>query len=113
MYSGIANSGSVAAVSPLPLCRGTQLVANRFVTRWSSATAYVLLFWLESHQRIYLALCTLIESGVQSDYMVLSNMLQKDGALESIGGISYLAALPDCMPLHCNPAQHVEEIIER
>ena len=51
------------------------------------------MFCLDSHQRIYRALCELIEAGAQPDYMVLADMLRKDGALEAIGGYAYLADL--------------------
>jgi replicative DNA helicase len=71
------------------------------------------MFSLDSHQRIYNALCKLIESGAQPDYMALADVLRKDGALENVGGIAYLTDLPTGVPAHYNPTHHIETIIEK
>lgn len=50
-------------------------------------------FFIPVHQRIYEAICTMVDSGKQASPVTLKNHFEKDGDLSEVGGASYLADL--------------------
>lgn len=64
--------------------------------RWSDEE--VPLFFDGRHQQIWDALVRLWEDRKPVEVIMVAEMLRATGALEAVGGIPYLAALPDCAP---------------
>ena len=55
-------------------------------------------FYSQLHLRIYERMAARIESGQLADAIVLKNILSKDGLLDYVGGVDYLAKLLDNAP---------------
>lgn len=56
------------------------------------------MFYRESHRKIYTAMAQLSARGIPIDLVTLVDELRSKNQLEDIGGISYLASLPDTVP---------------
>lgn len=50
-----------------------------------------------AHGKIYAVICKLVEQGSVADPVMLKDFLEKDNALESVGGTSYLIDLADAL----------------
>ena len=70
-------------------------------------------FYLPAHQIIYRAFCDLIERYKRIDIVTLQDDLEKNGLLESAGGIVYLIALQENIPAMGLVEQHAEIIKEK
>jgi replicative DNA helicase len=68
-------------------------------------------FYRDAHARIFKAMEELFERNEPVDLITLANLLKEQGALETIGGASYLAALVDTVPMATN-ASHYARIIQ-
>ncbi|MFO7263951.1 MAG: replicative DNA helicase [Bacillaceae bacterium G1] len=69
-------------------------------------------FYRPAHQKIYKAMCRLLEEGQPVDLVTVTAALRDDGVLEEVGGISYLSELATSVPTSANVqtyAQIVEE----
>ena len=55
-------------------------------------------FSCETHRRIFRRMSDMFRSGEAIDRFTLANELLRLGELESVGGLSYLASLDNCMP---------------
>lgn len=58
-------------------------------------------FSLDSHRRIYLRMAEIMDGQVEAhhlDIVTLSNQLRKNGEIEAIGGVAYLASLTEGLP---------------
>lgn len=56
-------------------------------------------FFSEAHRRIYRVMTELADAGDPCDSVSLVEALRRKGELEKVGGVSYIAALPDGVPL--------------
>jgi replicative DNA helicase len=65
-------------------------------------------FSLDSHRRIYQAMCDLMDQGAAIDCITMSDQLARSKVLDSIGGIAYLSSLPDGVPSRPSIAQYVQ-----
>jgi replicative DNA helicase len=68
-------------------------------------------FYRDAHAKIFKAMEELFERNEPVDLITLANLLKERGALEAIGGASYLAALVDTVPMATN-ASHYAKIIQ-
>jgi replicative DNA helicase len=55
-------------------------------------------FSLDSHRRIYLRMCELMDSQRAVDIVTLSHELQRYKEIEAVGGVAYLASLTEGLP---------------
>jgi replicative DNA helicase len=55
-------------------------------------------FSLDSHRRIYLRMCELMDSQRAVDIVTLSHELQRFKEIEAVGGVAYLASLTEGLP---------------
>lgn len=67
-------------------------------------------FYKTAHQKIFSAVTELFNRNEPVDLVTLSNLLQEQDQLESIGGAAYLARLVDTVPLAVN-ARHYANIV--
>ena len=56
-------------------------------------------FFSESHRRIYRVMTELADAGESCDCVSLVEALRQKGELERVGGVSYIAGLPNGVPL--------------
>jgi replicative DNA helicase len=68
-------------------------------------------FYAERHRRIFRALEDLAETGIALDLVTLRDALERNGALESCGGVAYLAALVDGTARSAN-VEHYAKIVK-
>jgi len=69
-------------------------------------------FYRPAHQKIFQAMCRLMEEGQPVDLVTVTAALKDEGVLEEVGGISYLSELATSVPTSANVqtyAQIVEE----
>jgi replicative DNA helicase len=70
-------------------------------------------FYLESHRIIYRGCVELHERGQPSDLVTVTNQLREQGALERVGGASYLSSMVDSLPDVANAAHYAEIIHDK
>ncbi|MBF0491422.1 MAG: replicative DNA helicase [Deltaproteobacteria bacterium] len=70
-------------------------------------------FYRESHRKIFHAMVTLFEKGEPTDLLVVANELKRSGALEEIGGYTYLSSLVDLLPSSANIVSYARIIKEK
>ena len=70
-------------------------------------------FYKEAHRRIYRAILTLFNRNEGGDILTTVEMLRKQGAIESVGGASYLAELLDAVPTAANVGYYARIIREK
>ena len=70
-------------------------------------------YYKEANRKILEAIISLIEKGRPADLLTLAEELQKSGALEEVGGISYLSSLMDGVPKSLNIEYHARIIKEK
>lgn len=68
-------------------------------------------FYDPAHQKIYAAIVDLYNSSKNVDLITLSDKLKNEGALESIGGVSYLSTMIDLVPTAAN-VDHYAQIVK-
>jgi len=69
-------------------------------------------FYSELHCRIYERMARRINSGRLADAIILKNILSKDGLLEYIGGVEYLALLLDNAPPASTAKEYAKLIVD-
>ena len=69
-------------------------------------------FYLESHGQIFSAMSNLYNTNRPVDFVTLSDELDKNGTLESVGGIEYITMLTNVVPSSANYGHYVE-IVKR
>ncbi|MBI3090908.1 MAG: replicative DNA helicase [Candidatus Tectomicrobia bacterium] len=67
----------------------------------------------EAHRRIFAAAVSLFEKNEPIDLITISDRLGKSGALEEVGGVSYLATLADSIPTAANITYYARIVKER
>src|SRR5687767_3850639 len=55
-------------------------------------------FYLDAHQKIWLAIQTLYDRGQPVDLVLLADLLKEQKHIEDVGGYAYLAELWDAAP---------------
>src|ERR1035437_5579053 len=65
------------------------------------------------HRTIYKHILALHDQGVPVDVIVLQQALKDNRVLEEVGGIAYLAALPDTVPSSANLSYYLDIIAEK
>lgn len=69
-------------------------------------------FYTESHKNIFSAMKNVYLRNAPIDYVTLSDELESQGLLESVGGISYLSTLTNIVPSAAN-FKHYQDIVKR
>ncbi|NLT42450.1 MAG: replicative DNA helicase [Anaerolineae bacterium] len=69
-------------------------------------------FYREAHGRVYSAMLALHERREPSDFVTLSDELERQGELESVGGAAYLTTLLNSVPTAIH-VEHYAHIVER
>jgi len=67
-------------------------------------------FYVPSHRRIFLAMIALFERGAEINPILIGEELKKEGALESVGGISFITNLTYGLP-HSTNIMHYTKIV--
>lgn len=70
-------------------------------------------FYDAAHQRIYESIIRLYSDRKNVDLITLSDRLKTDGALEAIGGATYLTDLVDTVPTSANVLHYAEIVKEK
>ena len=70
-------------------------------------------FYIEAHRIIYQACVRLHERGHAADLVTVTNQLREQGALERVGGASYLATMVDGLPDVANVVHYAEIIRDK
>ena len=71
------------------------------------------IFYDLRHQTIYDALCSLSDKGTNIDVITLQQFLKDSQKLEEVGGIGYLAALPDVTSSSANIQYYLDIVLEK
>jgi len=70
-------------------------------------------FYKDTNRKIIDKIIALVDKGLPVDILTLSDELQRDGALDDIGGASYLSSLMDGVPKSLNIEFHARIIKEK
>lgn len=70
-------------------------------------------FYIEGHQIIFKALCSLYERGEPADIITLDGELKKLGKLQEIGGLGYLTTLTNTVPTAANVEYYARIVAEK
>lgn len=65
-------------------------------------------FYSETHRIIFASMFKLFSSNVTIDFVTVAENLEKNGFLDSIGGVEYLTTLTNVMPSASNYAHYVD-----
>ena len=65
-------------------------------------------FYAESHKYIFSAMESIIKKNQPVDLVTLTDALEKQGALEQAGGITYIAELTNVMPSSANYQRYLD-----
>ncbi len=70
-------------------------------------------FYSDAHRRLYRTLLRMRESGQQIDVMLVKEELQKNGDLEAVGGVQYLAELLRSVPVAAHAVYYAELVRDK
>jgi len=70
-------------------------------------------FYRDDHKEIYEAIVTLYSTGKPIDIITVKAELMSNGKLEAVGGLEYLASLPDKVPTTANAEQYIKIVQEK
>src|SRR6185437_8804915 len=70
-------------------------------------------FFLDSHQRIVTRMGQLMKREMAVDIITLSNELAKNGEVEAVGGVAYLASLTEGLPRRTAIDNYVDIVKEK
>jgi replicative DNA helicase len=70
-------------------------------------------FYRESHRKIFSALITLSNRNEPADLVTLTTALKEEGAIEEVGGSSYLSTLVDYVPTAANIGYYCKLVKEK
>ncbi len=70
-------------------------------------------FYRDAHRAIYTAILELFERGEPADLITVTDRLQQMGKLEEIGGVTYLASLPNTVPTSLNAEHYAAIVLEK
>src|SRR5919201_164723 len=67
-------------------------------------------FYVPSHRRIFVAMIALFERGAEINPILIGEELKKDNALETVGGITFIANLTYGLPHSTNIAHYAKVV---
>lgn len=70
-------------------------------------------FYVDAHRRIFAAMCSLFESDQTIDLVTLCAQLEAEGALEAVGGKTYVASLLAATPSSATIESHARIVREK
>ena len=70
-------------------------------------------FYDPAHQRIFAAIKHLYEDRRKVDIITLSDRLKADGALDAVGGVTYLTEIVDAVPTSANVLHYADIVKEK
>lgn len=70
-------------------------------------------FYREDHKAIYEAIINLYNTGKPVDIITVKAELMSSGKLEAVGGLEYLASLPERVPTTANAEQYIKIVEEK
>ena len=70
-------------------------------------------FYKDANRKIIEKIIVLVDKSLPADLLSLSEELQRAGALDEVGGASYLASLMDGVPKSLNVEYHAQIIKEK
>ena len=70
-------------------------------------------FYREDNKAIYEAICNLYSRSEPIDIITVKSELVANGKFESVGGLEYLAILPDKVPTTANVEQYIKIVEEK
>ncbi|HWR31681.1 MAG TPA: replicative DNA helicase [Negativicutes bacterium] len=70
-------------------------------------------FYREAHRLIFRAALSLFERGEAIDFITVTDVLRRDGAVEQAGGISYITSLANGVPTAANILFHAKIVEEK
>ena len=70
-------------------------------------------FYREDHKAIYESIINLYNAGKPIDIITVKAELTANGKLDSVGGLEYLASLPDKVPTTANVEQYIKIVEEK
>jgi replicative DNA helicase len=59
-------------------------------------------FHLDSHRRIYSAICALVDAGRKADLLTVTDRLRARKEIEAVGGVAYISSLTEGLPRRLN-----------
>ncbi|MDI6786115.1 MAG: replicative DNA helicase [bacterium] len=68
-------------------------------------------FYKDAHAKIYKSIINLFDKNEPVDLVTLSDNLKKEGVLEAVGGVSYLATILNSVPTAAN-IEHYAQIVQ-
>jgi replicative DNA helicase len=93
---------------------GSFILQPRLIKEALSIGLRVQDFFFDSHRRIYSAILDLVQSGHALDLITLADALRQHGDLEAVGGVGYVACLPDgAVPVDKHVLQHTKIVIKK
>ena len=104
---------------PLPLAEaeqgvlGSMLLSPRDTIAECIAKINDEYFYVPAHQTIYSALAEMYDAREAIDIITLQQRLKNKQLLEEVGGISYLATLPDTVPSSANLSYYLDIVQEK
>ena len=70
-------------------------------------------FYRDAHRKIFNAMLQLNERNEPIDLITLTDLLRREGALEAVGGASYISGLVDAIPTAANIRMHGKIVREK
>jgi replicative DNA helicase len=70
-------------------------------------------FYKDAHRKIIETISALVDKGVPVELLALSEELRREGALDEVGGASYLGSLMDGVPKNLNVEYYARIIKEK
>ncbi|MEA2062290.1 MAG: replicative DNA helicase [Gemmatimonadota bacterium] len=70
-------------------------------------------FYLSSHRRLFSAIAALDSKNIEVDPVTLTDQLEKDGALEEIGGRQYIMEIFGSVPTAAGTEYHSQIVLEK
>ena len=86
-------------------------VIDECITKFGPAGNAV--FYNLRHQELYSCIVEMYQKLEPIDLITVHSRLVKKGLLESVGGISYVASLPDVVPSAANVAYYINIVVEK
>ena len=65
-------------------------------------------FYTQAHQTIFDAMLNIYKKNSPIDFVTITDELEKQGAMDSVGGIDYIATLTNIVPSAANYNHYVE-----
>jgi replicative DNA helicase len=70
-------------------------------------------FYVSSHRRIFIAMTTLFERGSEINPILIGEELRRDGALDGVGGLSFITNLSYGLPHFTNVTAFAKVVLDR